>query len=65
LSNLLTHIPDQNGDSRARLAGLYTFLIAANLAAWAWAFWTFYGHPVMIGTALLAYSFGHASRRRR
>ena len=58
MSDLLTHILGQNGDSRARLAGLYTFLIGANLAAWGWAFWTFCEHPMMLGTALLAYSLG-------
>jgi high-affinity nickel-transport protein len=58
LSNLLTHVLGQNGSSRSRFALLYTFLIAANLAAWGWAFWTFYERPVMLGTALLAYSLG-------
>lgn len=42
----------------ARLTGLYTFLIAANLGAWAWAFYSFRDRPVMLGTALLAYSLG-------
>jgi nickel/cobalt transporter (NiCoT) family protein len=42
----------------ARLTGLYAFLIAANLAAWAWAFCCFRERPVMLGTALLAYSLG-------
>jgi high-affinity nickel-transport protein len=42
----------------ARLTGLYAFLIAANLAAWAWAFYSFRERPVMLGTALLAYSLG-------
>jgi high-affinity nickel-transport protein len=43
---------------RGRLLGIYALLIVANLAAWAWAFSTFGDHPVMLGTALLAYSFG-------
>ena len=42
----------------ARLTGLYTFLIAANFAAWMWAFYSFGERPVMLGTALLAYSLG-------
>jgi high-affinity nickel-transport protein len=37
---------------------MYTLLIGANLAAWIWAFACFHGHPVLLGTALLAYSFG-------
>jgi high-affinity nickel-transport protein len=37
---------------------MYTLLIGANLAAWIWAFACFHGHSVLLGTALLAYSFG-------
>ena len=33
-------------------------LIVANLLAWAWAFAEFGNNPVLMGTALLAYSFG-------
>lgn len=47
-----------SADMRPRLLRLYTLLIAVNLGAWAWAFYAFRGHPVMLGTALLAYSFG-------
>jgi len=43
---------------KGKVVGLYVLLIAANLAAWAWAFACFHGHPVLLGTALLAYSFG-------
>jgi high-affinity nickel-transport protein len=43
---------------RGRLIGLYTLLIVANVAVWGWAIYTFRGHPVFLGTALLAYSFG-------
>jgi nickel/cobalt transporter (NiCoT) family protein len=43
---------------RGRIIGLYCFLIVANILAWAWALWTFHSHPVLLGTALLAYSFG-------
>jgi high-affinity nickel-transport protein len=43
---------------RGRLIGIYTLLIVANLAVWAWALYTFRHLPVMLGTALLAYSFG-------
>jgi nickel/cobalt transporter (NiCoT) family protein len=43
---------------RGRLAGLYTLLIVANVGVWVWAFYTFRHMPVMLGTALLAYSFG-------
>jgi nickel/cobalt transporter (NiCoT) family protein len=33
-------------------------LIVANIAVWAWTLLTFRNHPVLLGTALLAYSFG-------
>jgi nickel/cobalt transporter (NiCoT) family protein len=43
---------------RRRLIGIYAILIGANLGAWAWALFAFRGYPVLLGTALLAYSFG-------
>jgi high-affinity nickel-transport protein len=43
---------------RARIAGIYGLLIFANLAAWIWAFIAFAHQPVLIGTAVLAYSLG-------
>jgi high-affinity nickel-transport protein len=49
---------DQIGNCRFKVAGIYTVLIAANLAAWAWALLAFHDHPVLLGTALLAYGFG-------
>jgi len=41
-----------------KLAAIFASLIAANLAAWAWAIAAFHHYPVLLGTALLAYSFG-------
>src|ERR1700684_123408 len=43
---------------RGRIVAVYTGLIAANLAAWAWALAAFYHYPVVLGTALLAYGLG-------
>jgi high-affinity nickel-transport protein len=43
---------------RARMVAIYSFLIASNLAAWVWAFVAFAHQPVLIGTAVLAYSLG-------
>src|SRR3984957_5924246 len=43
---------------RGPLIGIYGWLVAANLAAWAWAFLIFHGQPLLLGTALLAYGFG-------
>jgi len=38
--------------------GLLGSLILANVAAWAWALVAFHDHPVLLGTALLAWSLG-------
>ena len=43
---------------RRALFGLYGLLIAANACAWIWAFVVFGRQPALIGTALLAYTFG-------
>ena len=49
---------DRPEPARPRVIALYALLIAANLAAWGWAFAEFRGHPVLLGTAFLAYVFG-------
>src|ERR1700723_2593998 len=56
-------VPTSESDSgltglRGRIAGIYGLLILSNLAAWIWAFIAFAGQPVLIGTAVLAYSLG-------
>jgi nickel/cobalt transporter (NiCoT) family protein len=43
---------------RANLVRLYAFLIALNVGAWALALWAFWSRPILVGTALLAYTFG-------
>jgi high-affinity nickel-transport protein len=43
---------------RGRMASLYTLLIGINVGAWIWALLAFHNHPVLLGTALLAYTFG-------
>jgi high-affinity nickel-transport protein len=43
---------------RDRLIGIYAILIVANLLAWLWALIAFRSHPVLLGTAFLAYTFG-------
>jgi high-affinity nickel-transport protein len=57
--NAITRLfDDRAGALRGRLTRLYTVLIAVNLAVWAWAIAILHAHPVLLGTALLAYSFG-------
>ena len=43
---------------RRTIAGLYTLLLAINLLAWTWALLVLRAHPILLGTALLAYGFG-------
>jgi high-affinity nickel-transport protein len=43
---------------RTKIVGIYLLLGGANLLAWAWAVIAFGGQPVLLGTAVLAYSFG-------
>src|SRR6202046_3643522 len=47
-----------NAGTWNRSAGLTGVLIAANIAAWAWAWHAFADRPALLGTALLAWVFG-------
>jgi nickel/cobalt transporter (NiCoT) family protein len=49
---------DQNAELRHKIVGIYGVLVAANVLAWIWALVAFADHPVLIGTAFLAYTFG-------
>jgi high-affinity nickel-transport protein len=49
---------DQDRELGGKLAGIYLVLVTANVLAWLWAFIAFRHYPVLIGTALLAYTFG-------
>jgi high-affinity nickel-transport protein len=40
------------------IKSLFGWLVAANIAAWAWAFAAFHDQPVLLGTAFLAWSLG-------
>ena len=46
------------GDLRGRIIAIYTLLLLFNLGAWLWAGIAFRHYPLLMGTALLAYSFG-------
>src|SRR5438445_9487001 len=50
---------DDGPDSlRSRIVGIYCFLFLFNAGSWIWAVMAFHGHPVLLGTAFLAYSLG-------
>ena len=58
LRAFLALFSDRSSGLRGRIVGLFGFLIAANLVAWLWALSAFHGYPLLLGTALLAYSLG-------
>jgi high-affinity nickel-transport protein len=45
-------------ENRGKIVVICGMLVAANIAAWVWALVAFRHHPALLGTALLAYSFG-------
>lgn len=49
---------DRQPPPKSRPIAVFAALAGANLAAWGWAIAAFHAHPVLLGTALLAYSFG-------
>ena len=49
---------DAGADVKGKIVAMYVLLLVFNLAAWAWALLAFRGYPLLLGTALLAYSFG-------
>src|SRR5580700_4097256 len=57
-SRALRIFEDGTHYTRPRVIGLFVVLIAANFLAWAWAFASFSGYPLLLATALIAYGFG-------
>jgi high-affinity nickel-transport protein len=59
MSTYSQSLPEKNSDGfRRRLVGVLSALILANLLAWGWALTAFAAQPVLMGTAVLAYSLG-------
>jgi high-affinity nickel-transport protein len=59
MTDLLRRIfSDGPADLRGKVIGIYIALILVNLGLWAWALVVFQPYPLLLGTALLAYSFG-------
>jgi high-affinity nickel-transport protein len=55
----LNNLFDDGADNlRGRIVAMYAILFAFNITAWLWASIAFHRYPVLLGTALLAYSFG-------
>ncbi|HXU20541.1 MAG TPA: HoxN/HupN/NixA family nickel/cobalt transporter [Verrucomicrobiae bacterium] len=53
-----TKFKPAHANLRGRIFGIYGILIAFNVSAWFWAVLTFRASPVLVGTALLAYTLG-------
>ncbi|MEQ0777510.1 HoxN/HupN/NixA family nickel/cobalt transporter [Paraburkholderia tropica] len=49
---------DEQGQMKQKIGSLYLLLLAFNAGAWAWAWAAFHDYPVLLGTSLLAWSFG-------
>ena len=59
MSSILSSLfNDEGGNLRAKAIGVYVLLIGANIAAWLWALSAFRNYPILLGTAMLAYTFG-------
>src|SRR5471032_747860 len=58
ISQLVQIFNDSGTKVRGKLFGIYGVLIAINVLAWVWALVAFRHHPVLLGTAMLAYTFG-------
>ncbi|HWK43440.1 MAG TPA: HoxN/HupN/NixA family nickel/cobalt transporter [Stellaceae bacterium] len=56
--HFLKRLLGRDAPLRRPILAIYTLLIGANVAAWVWALIAFQAYPVLLGTALLAYSFG-------
>jgi high-affinity nickel-transport protein len=54
----LSLFDDAAGNLRGKVIGIYGLLFVFNAGAWLWAVIAFRHYPLLLGTALLAYSFG-------
>jgi high-affinity nickel-transport protein len=55
VSNLFS---DEAVGLRGKVVGISVLLVGANIAAWLWALSTLRNYPILLGTAMLAYTFG-------
>src|SRR5215218_3715079 len=55
---LLRPFNDDAANLTAKIVVIAVLLVAANIAAWAWALIAFHNYPILLGTCVLAYSFG-------
>ncbi len=59
MPGIVSTVLNEGGPSlRRRLIAIYAVLIGGNILIWLWALLVLGGRPLMLGTALLAYTFG-------
>ncbi len=58
INQFLRVLNDSPKDVLNKIRNMYIFLIASNILAWAIAFLLFRDYPLLIGTCLIAYTFG-------
>lgn len=58
IANISRVLNDGSSDLRGRVIGIYTFLIGFNVLIWVVSLLAFTHFPTLVGTALLAYTFG-------
>ncbi|WP_439672770.1 Nickel/cobalt efflux system (plasmid) [Cupriavidus necator] len=51
-------LDDSQVDARSRTRDIYAVLLAVNVGTWGLAIFAFHGNPMLLGTALLAYTLG-------
>ena len=49
---------DEPENARSKIIAICVVLVAANILAWIWALIAFREYPILLGTALLAYTYG-------
>ena len=58
MSASLVQLDPRTGGLRRRVVGIYALLALFNVGAWLWALIAFHGQPLLLGTGLVAWSFG-------
>ncbi|MGH9592218.1 MAG: nickel transporter, partial [Bryobacteraceae bacterium] len=58
ISTFSMTLPSKTKKMRGKIGVLCGALVALNVLAWVWALVSFHAFPLLLGTALLAYTFG-------
>lgn len=58
IARLFKLLGDDSSNVRRKVIFIYAILLLFNVTAWIWAFIAFRHFPLLLGTSLLAYSFG-------